>query len=69
MPTVEMRTRPVERSEIILAQCEDCGFSNRSHSALGTQGQLDNNTTTSQPLVLNKVAVSKIFNNFFRGLL
>ena len=69
MPRVEMSTSPMESSEIILAQNEDCGFSNRSHSALGTQGQLDNNTTTSQPLVLNKVAVSKIFNNFFRGLL
>ena len=34
MPRVEMSTRPMESREIILAQNEDCGFSNKSHSAL-----------------------------------
>ena len=34
MPRVEMRTRPMERREIILAQNDDWGFSNKSHRAL-----------------------------------
>ena len=34
MPRVEISTKPIESREIILAQNEDCGFSNKSHRAL-----------------------------------
>ena len=34
MPSVEIRTSPMESREIILAQKEDWGFSNKSHKAL-----------------------------------
>ena len=36
MPRVEISTNPMESREIILAQNEDWGFSNKSHRALET---------------------------------